>query len=47
MIIGRNYFFFVLTIVFPLEVETRLYYLSIPFTTDTSHVQMGCSRTRN
>ena len=38
--------FFDFTIVFPLELETRLYYLSITIATDTSPAQMGCSRTR-
>ena len=38
--------FFVFTIVFPLELETRLYYLSTNITTDTSLTQIGCSRTR-
>ena len=38
--------FFVFTIVFPLELETSLYYLSINITTDTSLTQIGCSRTR-
>ena len=37
--------FFVFTIVFSLEQETKLYYLSIAITTDTSPEQMGCSRT--
>ena len=37
--------FFVFTIMFPLGLETRLYYLSITITTDTSPAQMGCSRT--
>ena len=35
-----------LTIVFPLELETRLYYLSITFATDTSPAQMDCSKTQ-
>ena len=47
MIIGHNYFFCLNHFSNPLEVETRLYYLSVPITTDTSHVQVGCSRTRN
>ena len=38
--------FFVFTIVFSLEQETKLYYLSIAITTDTSPEQMGCSRTK-
>ena len=36
--------FFVFTIVFPLELETRLYYLSITITTDVLPPQMGCSK---
>ena len=36
----------VFSIVFPLELESRLYYLSITITIDTSPAQMGCSRTR-
>ena len=32
--------------VFPLELETRLYCLSISIMTDTSPAQMGCSRTQ-
>ena len=38
--------FFVFTTMFPLELETRLYYLSITIATDTSPPQMGCSRAR-
>ena len=38
--------FFVFTIVFPLELESRLYYLFITITTDTSPVQIGCRPTR-
>ena len=38
--------FFVFTVVFLLELETRLYYLPITITTDISPAQMGCSRTR-
>ena len=38
--------FFVFTIVFPSELETRLYYLSITITTHTAPAQMGCSKTR-
>ena len=30
----------------PLELETRLYYLSITIMIDTTPAQMGCSRTR-
>ena len=37
--------FFLFTTVFPLELHTRLYYLSITITTDTSPPQMGCNRT--
>ena len=37
--------FFVFTIVFPLELETRLYYLFFTIAADTSPAQMGCSRT--
>ena len=38
--------FVILTIMFPLELGTRLYYLSITIMTDTSPPQKGCSRTR-
>ena len=38
----RFLIFFVFTIVFPLELEARLYYLSIIITTDTA--QINCSR---
>ena len=31
-------------VVYPLELETRLYYLSITITTDTSTAHMGCGR---
>ena len=36
--------FFVKDIVFPLKLETGLYYLSITITADTPPAQMGCSR---
>ena len=36
--------FFVFDIVFPLELKTRLYYLSITITTDILPSQMACSR---
>ena len=35
--------FFVFNIVFPLELETRLYYLPITISTDTSPTQMDCN----
>ena len=31
-------------VVYPLELETRLYYLSITITTDTSTAHMSCGR---
>ena len=31
-------------VVYPLELETRLCYLSITITTDTSTAHMGCGR---
>ena len=37
--------FFVFIIVFPLKLETRLYYLSITITTNTSSAQMDCGET--
>ena len=37
--------FFVFTIVFPLELETRLYYLPITITTDSSPAQKDASLT--
>ena len=41
---GRFLIFFVFIVVFPLELETRFYYLSITITTETSPPLMGFSR---
>ena len=38
--------FFAFSIMFPVELEIRLYYLFITITTDNSPAQMGCSMTR-
>ena len=46
--INDNWIFLILvvfTIVFPLELESRLHYFSIIITTDTSPAQIGSSRT--
>ena len=49
ILIGKNndnwtfLIFSVFTIVFPLKLETRFYYLSLTITADTSPSQMGCS----